>query len=177
MLLADRTRDYAVGVLNRPDPELRFQELERAANEEMHGAVLERFADIRYAGQSYEITVPWNAADPGAPFHPAHHRTYGYSDSTRPIEIVTVRVRARIATVKPRLDQGSRRSSQAPRVDRTRRIRIASEWLRVPVRSRDEFGSKPVEGPFLIADYGSTTLVPPGWFVEAGAGLGLVVRR
>jgi N-methylhydantoinase A len=177
MLLADRMRDYAAGVLNRPEPELRFHELERAAREEMPGAVLQRFADIRYAGQSYEITVPWNAEDPGAPFHPAHHRTYGYSDTARPIEIVTVRVRARMATMKPRLEQGLSTLAGTLNANPQRRIRIAGEWLKVPLRSREEFGRTPEKGPFLVADYGSTTLVPPGWTVEAGAGLGLVIRR
>ena len=69
MLLASRVRDYAAGVLNRSDFEREFVRLERTARKELPGAELIRSADIRYAGQSYELTVPWHAADPAAPFH------------------------------------------------------------------------------------------------------------
>ena len=69
MLLASHVRDYAAGVLTRSDFEREFLRLERAARKDLPGAELIRSADIRYTGQSYELTVPWNAADPAAPFH------------------------------------------------------------------------------------------------------------
>src|SRR5260221_7227587 len=97
MLLADRVRDYSAGALSA-DIERRFAVLERAARRDMPGATLERLADMRYAGQSYELTIPW-----GASFHAAHQRAYGYSDAARPTEIVTVRVRAALQTSKPTL--------------------------------------------------------------------------
>src|SRR5262249_9848180 len=59
MLLSDRVRDYAAGALDRVDPEKRFRELERTARKDLPAATLERFADLRYLGQSYELTVPW----------------------------------------------------------------------------------------------------------------------
>lgn len=108
MLLADRTRDYSAGALNVPDVEKRFRDLEKQARTDMPGAMIERLADMRYAGQSYELTVPWNQADPPAPFHRAHQREYGYSDPGRPIEIVTVRVRAVLVTGKPALPRQTR---------------------------------------------------------------------
>ncbi len=54
---------------------------------------IETMADMRYQGQSYELMVPltpYFLED----FHTAHAYTYGYSDSTMPIEIVNIRVRA-----------------------------------------------------------------------------------
>ncbi len=83
MLLASHVRDYAAGALNRPDFEKEFARLESRARKELPGAVPARSADIRYAGQSYELTVPWNAPDPGAPFHREHQRVYGYSNPER----------------------------------------------------------------------------------------------
>src|SRR5690349_5464067 len=74
MLLADQVRDYAAGVLNHPGIEREYERLERVARKELPGAELIRSADIRYAGQSYELTVPWQAADPGEPFHREHQR-------------------------------------------------------------------------------------------------------
>jgi N-methylhydantoinase A/oxoprolinase/acetone carboxylase beta subunit len=178
MLQADRTRDYAAGALNRTDWGKRFRGLERTARKDMRGATLSRLADVRYVGQSYEITVPWNAKDPGAPFHAAHQRTYGFSDPSRAIEIVTVRVRAKIETQKPRMrDSDLVKSLSGQTGEARRRIRFSGRWRTVPVCGRAGFGSKPRRGPLLIADYGSTTLVPDGWRVSRSSGLALLIER
>ena len=79
MLLADRVRDYSAGVLDPSQIEKRFAQLERTARRDMPGAKLERMADVRYVGQSYELTIPW-----GASFHDEHQRIYGYCDPARP---------------------------------------------------------------------------------------------
>jgi N-methylhydantoinase A len=47
-------------------------------------------ADLRYAGQSFELTVPLGD-DLAASFHEAHEERYGYADRSRPIELVAVR--------------------------------------------------------------------------------------
>ena len=47
-------------------------------------------ADLRYAGQSFELTVPLEP-DLGGAFHRAHEERYGYADPSRPIELVAVR--------------------------------------------------------------------------------------
>jgi N-methylhydantoinase A len=164
MLLADNVRDYAIGVLNRTDFERQFARLERNARGQ-----LSRAADIRYAGQSYELTVPWNAEDPGAPFHREHERVYGYSDPARPVEVVALRVRARIVVEKPVLKRG-KRSTQAAS---TRRIHTAGAWHDTVVLPR---GASRGTGPALIVDYGSTTLVPPGWIWTLDKSGTLVVK-
>ena len=151
MLLADNVRDYAIGVLNRTDFERQYKRLERNARGQLSRAV-----DIRYAGQSYELTVPWNAEDPGAPFHREHERVYGYSDPARPVEVVALRVRARIMVEKPVLKRGKR----SPQAASTRRIYTAGAWHDTVVLPR---GASRGTGPALIVDYGSTTLVSPGW--------------
>jgi len=140
MLLADRTRDYSVGALGASDFEARFRRLEKQAAKDMRGARIARFADIRYAGQSYELTIPWNNS-----FHKAHQRVYGYSDPTRPTQIVTLRVRATLAVERPSLrTRGRKASIEFAR----RRVWVAGRWRNTPA---------------IVADYGSTTLVPPGW--------------
>ena len=53
-------------------------------------------ADIRYAGQSFELTVPLGG-DPAEAFHRAHEDRYGYADRARPLELVALRT----ATVRP----------------------------------------------------------------------------
>jgi len=53
-------------------------------------------ADLRYRGQSFELTVPLGAAL-AERFHAAHEERYGYADRSRPIELVAVRT----AEVRP----------------------------------------------------------------------------
>jgi N-methylhydantoinase A len=53
-------------------------------------------ADLRYRGQSFELTVPLGPDLAGA-FHLAHEARYGYADRERPIELVAVRT----ADVRP----------------------------------------------------------------------------
>jgi N-methylhydantoinase A len=134
MLLADRTRDYAGND---------FLKLEKLARADVRGAKLERFADMRYVGQSYELTIPY-----GGDFHAAHQRVYGYSDPKRPVQVVTLRLRAVVKTPRRKLQP-----TESPRV-----------WTG---------GHK--RGPALIADYGSTTLVPAGWRIREDAAGSLVL--
>jgi N-methylhydantoinase A len=47
-------------------------------------------AELRYAGQSFELTVPIEE-DLAAAFHRAHEARYGYADPGRPVELVAVR--------------------------------------------------------------------------------------
>jgi N-methylhydantoinase A len=53
-------------------------------------------ADLRYHGQSFELTVPLEP-DLAAAFHRAHEARYGYADRSRAIELVAVRT----AEVRP----------------------------------------------------------------------------
>ena len=161
MLIADHVRDYAAGVLNRPDVEGEFTRLERIARNELRGAELARSADLRYAGQSYELTVPWVAASPAKEFHHEHLRVYGYSNPERAVEIVAVRVRARLRTEKPKLSRRAAKGKTANPL--TRRIYSAGGWRETPVFSRAHLSNRARNGPALVVDYGSTTLIPPGW--------------
>ncbi len=92
MLMADRVRDYAAGVLGRTDIEAAYGVLEKQARRDLRGATLVRSVDVRYVGQSYELNV-----GDASQFHTAHERVYGYADRGRALELVTVRVTA----VKP----------------------------------------------------------------------------
>ncbi|MGH2921302.1 MAG: hydantoinase/oxoprolinase family protein, partial [Gaiellaceae bacterium] len=47
-------------------------------------------ADLRYAGQSFELTVPLGG-DLAERFHKAHEERYGYADRKRQLELVAVR--------------------------------------------------------------------------------------
>lgn len=160
MLLADCVRDYSAGVLGmQPAVERAFAKLEARAQRDVKGAGLlqiMRTADLRYAGQSYEINVPWENAEQA--FHAEHARLYGFANPDRRVEVVTIRVRARMATAKPRLGALGKAGAGA---EGKRRVYVAGRWRVVEVVGRSRAGG--LAGPFLVVDYGSTTLVAPGW--------------
>jgi N-methylhydantoinase A/oxoprolinase/acetone carboxylase beta subunit len=170
MLLADRVRDYSAGVLDRSQIEKRFAQLERAARRDMRGAAIERMADVRYVGQSYELTVPW-----GDSFHEEHQRIYGYCDPARPTEVVTVRVRASIAVEKPVPAPLARSSARAK--PKTRRVFAGGKFGMLPVFAREQLSKRALKGPALVVDYGATTLIPPGWMFVLDRTGNLVARR
>jgi hypothetical protein len=64
-------------------------------------------ADLRYSGQSFELTVPLGA-DLADRFHTSHAERYGYADSERALELVAVRTAdvtpaPRLSVTGPRL--------------------------------------------------------------------------
>jgi len=173
MLAADAVRDYAAGALGSTDLETLFATLERRARRESPTAQLERSADLRYQGQSYELNVAWNPRSPAAPFHREHKKVYGYASPERAVEVVTIRVRAREIVKRPRLVRGRSR----PGVPEHRRVFVADAWRTVPAWKREQLGTKMLTGPALVLDYGSTTLIPPGWKFQADRAGNLVTRR
>jgi len=158
MLLADRTRDYSAAVLGHAEPVLSFLRLEERAGRDVPGAVMARFADMRYQGQSYELTVPWEAENPAALFHAAHQRVYGFSDAARATEIVAVRLRASLPQEKPAMLA----AAGEVRASRMRRVHVWGKWQEIRVVGRAQIW-EPMAGPALIAGYGATTLLPAGW--------------
>jgi N-methylhydantoinase A len=68
-----------------------------------------RSADMRYKGQSFDITVPLSSAFSEAddldairaPFHQNYERVYGFSDPAAPVEIINARVTIVGTTPKP----------------------------------------------------------------------------
>jgi N-methylhydantoinase A len=48
-------------------------------------------ADLRYAGQSFELTLPLQDGDLAEAFHRAHEEQYGFAERDRAVELVAVR--------------------------------------------------------------------------------------
>ena len=84
LAISDLRRDYVAALVGDAvdlDPatlESAFEQLERRAVDEQPGAVLRRFADLRYRGQSFELTVPAGDLGLAARFSAAHRRRYGF---------------------------------------------------------------------------------------------------
>jgi len=139
-------------------------------------SVIQPFVDVRYKGQSFEITVPlssnWRQA-----FEQEHERLYGYSMADAPIETTAVRVEARV----PRLVDGcmdfrSGRQKIA-KLPRYCDIVFANGKKKTPVLTREEaINGGSLRGPMLIIDDFSTILIPEGW-ISKPFGKHLVLER
>jgi N-methylhydantoinase A len=158
-----------------PDIAAAFAALEREAEallrREAEGRVeLQRFVDLKYQGQSFELTVPLPAgwADAGSidslagAFAREHARTYGHAAEGDPIQLVNLRLTARIRRPAgaPPLRLAS--ASGASRGTRAAWFGRDHGLVATPVLGRTELGTAPRPGPLLVDEYDATTLVPPG---------------
>ncbi len=142
-----------------------------------------RYLDVRYVGQAFELTIPvretagWLKALAGE-FHARYERRYGHSHPEAPLEIVSLR--ARISGMVDKLKWG--RSAESPRdlgsALRDRRDVVFEDSVPdCPVYHRDSLPIRQeIHGPAVIEEYGSNTLVPPGWVASQNAEAHLHLR-
>lgn len=132
---------------------------------------LARAADLKYAGQSFELTIQVPAGWGGpagvealaTAFARAHERTYGHAAPGDPVQVVNLRVTARL--VRPDGRPAVRLTGERPAsAGGTRRAYFGRDRgaLATPVLAREDLDREPRSGPLLIDEYDATTLVPPG---------------
>ncbi|MBV9266933.1 MAG: hydantoinase/oxoprolinase family protein [Acidobacteriaceae bacterium] len=176
MLLSDQTKQYSKALLRQADLMCRqelesvFDPIEKTARAELHEAGfdeasihVERSLDLRYLGQSYEITVPFTV-EYRAAFDRIHEKLYGYHDRERIVEIVNVRVKAIGVTEKPALPRYPLIQAQTAVPGKTSRCIFDGVVRPTPLFARASmspgfYGT----GPAIIAGSQATTVVPPGW--------------
>jgi N-methylhydantoinase A/oxoprolinase/acetone carboxylase beta subunit len=174
MLMADVRRDYSASVL-RPaasmsprDLEARLKPLVDQARRELAAErfpparqAIERLVDVRYVGQSYEITVPFGT-DVRATFDRQHQQLYGYSDPNRPAEIVNVRVNAAGVTEKPVLPFERVRRAYPPKPAKHRRGRFDGRAVSIACyRWPDLAPGAAARGPAVITSGEASVVIPP----------------
>ncbi|MGH7895100.1 MAG: hydantoinase/oxoprolinase family protein, partial [Candidatus Binatia bacterium] len=183
MLVAEVARDFgrtlrAIGpsdeLLGRGLRELEVRGRRELAREGVRGVVVERALDVRYAGQSYELTVAagrrWRER-----FHALHRERFGHADERRALEVVTLRLRARGGRGRVPEDRPLRAGSGAPLARRP--VWFDGRRVTTPVFRRDDLPvgwSRP--GPAVVCEYSATTLVPPGWRARVDGFGGLVLE-
>ncbi|MBI4164318.1 MAG: hydantoinase/oxoprolinase family protein [Acidobacteria bacterium] len=138
-----------------------------------------RFLDLRYRGQAYELTVPF-APDFLARFHREHEKTYGYAHRGRAVEIVNLRLRLTMPTPKPsvrRLGSGVRRKlSEA--IAGIKPVWFESRLWETPTYSRVKLSAgMRFQGPAIIGEYSSTTVLPPDFVCEVDKQGNLILQR
>jgi N-methylhydantoinase A len=198
ILLSDIIRDVSKSVL-LPVPDVpraaasrgffeslrrELERLETAARAELRregfpaeSARVERRLDVRYVGQSYELSVPFNAHFPNA-FHREHEKVYGHAQPGRPLEIVNLRTRLSIRTPKPRLPHRKAGTSPGLRaaLAKQKPVWFGRRFWRTPFYHRNGLpsGAK-LAGPAVIVEYSSTTVVPPDFICRVDEYLNLVL--
>ena len=141
-----------------------------------------RLLDMRYTGQEYTITVaaPDDATDIDAlvaRFHDDYMVRYGHSTPGAPVETVALRLTASGVNEWP-MAAGAPEGSDGARARTNRRVvfdGIAGDAA--VVHRRAIAGAAVVDGPAIIEEPTSTTVVPPGWRVSLGPANALVIRR
>jgi N-methylhydantoinase A len=135
-----------------------------------------RQADVRYVGQSFELTVPL-PADPldaaavlelAEAFHAEHGRAYGFSAPGEPVELVALRVVAVGRIARPRTVEVEAAPGPAEALSR-RPVWFAEAGgeVEAAVHGRYRLGAGAlVRGPAVVEELDSITVVPPGWRAE-----------
>lgn len=191
MAVADVTRDLSRTVLRRADDVSRrdldtiFGELIDLGTSELaeegierEGIRADRSLDMRYEGQSYEITVPITG-DPVSAFHDSHEKLYGYSRRTSTVEIVTFRVRL-VAPVRKAALQPHHGVETTRRPQPIERASLTYHGDSLPADIHDRTDLAPgsvVTGPALIGESSSTIFLPPGHMGEVDRFGNILITR
>lgn len=131
--------------------------------------LLERFADLRYKGQSYEITIRFTGIlNTIESFHERHRQIYGYYDRSCDVEFVTLRVKVVKLLKKTSFKRLKHRGELNPKdaLLYTKEVYFEDEgnFYRCNVFNRKMLlaGDK-IVGPALIEEPSSTTVIHPEW--------------
>lgn len=187
LLCSDIVHDYIrsdICEINQLPPdraECYFTELERQAAKDLaaegladHNREFIRDLDLRYAGQGYEIRTPLDGlsaspltsdglAQVQERFHELHQTLHGHSARDQEIEVVSYRVRVRVPVQKQDLPEIGIPEGTAEPVGSRDVTFDGKNFYEAPVYTRDTLKSSPIEGPAIIEQFDSTTVLPPGW--------------
>ncbi len=199
LLATDLKRDASVTVMARLDEldpdraEQAFAALEHTGAAELAAegisagaAEFLRQVDMRYVGQSYELTIPtpgrFDAGSAAAlleRFHAEHDRAYGFSAPAEPAECVSLRLTSIGHIAKPPLRTLAPAAGEpAAKAHRPVYFAEAGGFVDCPVYDRYALGAGAfLSGPAIVEEFDSTTVVHPGYGATADTYGNLVIRR
>jgi N-methylhydantoinase A len=138
--------------------------------------------DMRYVGQAFELSVPFDAGlaamkDVDRAFYTAHEARYAHATAD-PVEIVSLRVSAYGVGAKPALPRAPKDGSVPAARLGERAVLFDAVPTATAVYARDRLPSgAALEGPALIEEAGTTTVVPPGFRAGVDAHANLILER
>jgi N-methylhydantoinase A len=200
LLGTDLKRDSSITLL-RPVDELDVDEVERAfAALEQQGAgelareglareriEFVRQVDMRYVGQSIELTIPLaeesfdtEQADAlRARYHAEHDRVYGFSAPAEPAEVVSVRLTS-VGRIEKPPNASLEQADGPPQPKEHRRVFFAEAagYVDCPIHDRYALGAgSAFAGPAVVEELDSTVVVHPGYGVVVDGMGNLVIRE
>jgi N-methylhydantoinase A len=187
LAIADIRRDYVgplfgeVAALDPARLTAAWEELADRARKDLGGFAaqprLDQLADLRYQGQSYELTVEGDTPSAlASAFHLAHQRRYGHHGDDEPVEIVNVRLVATIAGERPDVIEPEPSVSD-PRTG-YRDVLVDGARVRADVLNRGLMGRGSVARPPAVVEFPEATcLVRPGWTGTIDAAGTLILTR
>ena len=127
-------------------------------------ATLVRQADLRYLGQSHELTVEisdrFDRDTVRQRFHETHERARGYRLADEPVEIVTARLTATVPGDEPEITHEGNKGEERE----VREAFFEGRFRETPVFEREQIAAgTTVEGPTIFEGGESTVVVKPGW--------------
>jgi N-methylhydantoinase A len=190
LLTTDLKRDTATTVMRRLDDldhgevATTFARLEEDGRAELEREGLGadsieflRQIDLRYVGQSYELTIP-AGDDLLERFHAEHDRTYGFAAPNEPVEVVSLRLTSIGRIAKPPLRRLHAGETPAPKERRMVYFGEAGDYVDCPIY--DRYGlpaGATLLGPAVVEEFDSTTVVHPGFTVRVDEVGNLVIER
>ncbi len=202
LLCSDVVHDYVRSELGPfealapGDAETRFAELEARARSELaaegfdaDAAIFGRELDLRYAGQGYELRTPLTgiAARPitaddldrlRARFDELHEAYHGHAARNAPVEVVSYRLRARMEVAKIEPARVPQAEAPGPAPTAARLVRFEDGRAReTPIHDRSALSAgHSLNGPIIIEQFDTTTVVPPGWRMSVDEFANLVLE-
>jgi N-methylhydantoinase A len=206
LLCTDVIHDYIrsglkpLSDVDAAEAEAVFAELEDKAREELQAegmsgaeARFSRELDLRYTGQGYELRTPIDTPSEGrvtpaalaaarSRFDDRHAQIHGHAASDRPVEVVSYRVRVRVAVPKyvPRAEPlPSEPIPATAAIKGQRRLHFGAATARdATIYERDRLGiGSSLDGPAVIEQFDATTVVPPGWSARVDTLRNLILER
>ena len=151
--------------------------------------VIQRTIDARYAGQNHELSVaaPGGRFDQDAlatvrgNFHDAHRAMYGYASIDKPLELVTCRVRVRLAAAKGQAAESVAGTRSAPlTASGSRKVYFEQMqgFVDCPIYLRDDLhAGDGFAGPAIVEQMDCTTVIAPGWRARVDAAANLLLTH
>lgn len=190
MAHADAVCDQSAAVLaplEQWDPARRkqlFSQLARAAKTELTASgyaarqiEYEYGLDLRYEGQSFELSLPETGRALEGDFHERHAARYGWRLDDRLVQLVQARVRGLVRRPESAPATGRKRPAPASALRVTRQSALGSGSA-ASVYDREALAPGHwLVGPAILEEYSGTTLVPKGWRAEVRPGSHLWLTR
>jgi N-methylhydantoinase A len=185
LAVSDLRRDYVApffaeaASLTQSELDGAFAGLEQQGGRDLDAPVLRRFADARYKGQSFELTVDAEDGDAiSSAFRVEHEQRYGYSFDDASVELVAIRLLAHTSATKPRLGNRSSGTLADGRPQSARTASFDGHWIETRMLAVDALGrGERVTGPAIVDLGEATCLVRPGWVAATDESGALTIER